>query len=1790
MVYHQTSLQALLFTLVHQGPSKSTSQAQCAGYTIKRHFRHLCLHQYIKVHQSQQVRHQSQQVRHSVQGIPSNVTSGTCVYISTSRSIKVNKSGIVAGYTIKRHFRHLCLHQYIKVHQSQKVRHSVQGIPSNVTSGTCVYISTSRSIKVNKSGIVCRVYHQTSLQALVFTLVHRGPSKSTSQAQCAGYTIKRHFRHLCLHQYIKVHQSQQVRHSVQGIPSNVTSGTSVYISTSRSINKSGIVCRVYHQTSLQVFTLVHQGPSKSTSQAQCAGYTIKRHFRYLCLHQYIKVHQSQQVRHSVQGIPSNVTSGTCVYISTSKSIKVNKSGIVCRVYHQTSLQALVFTLVHQGPSKSTSQAQCAGYTIKRHFRHLFTLVHRGPSKSTSQAQCAGYTMKRHFRHLCLHQYIKVHQSQQVRHSVQGIPSNVISCTCVYISTSRSIKVNKSGIVCRVYHQTSLQALVFTLVHQGPSKSTSQAQCAGYTIKRHFRHLCLHQYIKVHQSQQVRHSVQGIPSNVTSGTFVYISTSKSIKVNKSGIVCRVYHQTSLQALVFTLVHQGPSKSTSQAQSAGYTKRHFRHLCLHQYIKVHQSQQVRHSVQGIPSNVISGTCVYISTSRSIKVNKSGIVCKVYHQTSLQALVFTLVHQSPSKSTSQAQCAGHTIKRHFRHLCLHQYIKVHQSQQVRHSLQGYTIKRHFRHLCLHQYIKVHQSQKVRHSVQGIPSNVTSGTCIYISTSRSIKVKKSGIMCRVYHQTSLQALLFTLVHRGPSKSTSQAQCAGYTIKRHFRHLCLYQYIEIHQSQQVRHSVQDIPSNVTSGTSVYISTSRSIKVNKSGIVYRLYHQTSLQALVFTLVYQGPSKSTSQAQCEWYTIKRHFRHFCLHQYIKVHQSQQVRHSVQAIPSNVTSGTCVYISTSRSIKVNKSGVVCRVYHQTSLQALLFTISTSRSIKVNQSGIVCRVCHQTSLQALVFTLVHQGSKYIRHSVQSIPSNVTSGTCVYISQGPSVKKSGIVCRVYHQTSLQALLFSLVHQVPSKSTSQAQCAGYTIKRHFRHFCLHQYIKVHQSQQVRHSVKGIPSNVTSGTCVYISTSRSIKVNKSGIVCRVYHQTSLQALVFTLVHQSPSKSTSQAQCAGYTIKRHFRHLCLHQYIKVHQSQQVRHSVKGIPSNVTSGTCVYISTSRSIKVKKVRHSVQGIPSNVTSGTCVYISTSRSIKVKKSGIVCKVYHQTSLQALVFTLVHQGPSKSTSQAQCAGYTIKRHFRHFCLHQYIKVHQSQQVRHSVQGIPSNVTSGTCVYISTSRSIKGNKSGIVCRVYHQTSLQALLFTLVHQGPSKSTSQAQCTGYIIKRHFRHLCLHQYIKVHQSQQVRHSVNGIPSNVTSGTCVYISTSRSIKVNKSGIVCRVYHQTSLQALLFTLVHQGPSKSTSQAQCVGYTIKRHFRHLCLHQYIKVHQSQQVRHSVNGIPSNVTSGTSVYISTSRSIKVNKSGIVCRLYHQTSLQALVFTLVHQGPSKSTSQAQCAGYTIKRHFRHFCLHQYFKVHQSQQVRQSVEGMPSNVTSGTSVYISTSRSIKVKKSGIVCRVYHQTSLQALVFTLVHQGPSKSTSQAQCAEYTIKRHFRHLCLHQYFKVHQSQEVRHSVQGIPSNVTSGTSVFISTSRSIKVNKSGIVCRVYHQTSLQALLFTLVHQGPSKSTSQAQCKGYTIKRHFRHFCLHQYIKVHQSQKVRHSVQGIPSNVISGTCVYISTSRSIKVNKSGIVCRVYHQTSLQALVFTLVHQSPSKSTSQAQCAGYTIKRHFRHLC
>jgi hypothetical protein len=153
--------------------------------------------------------------------------------------------------------------------------------------------------------------------------------------------------------------------------------------------------------------------------------------------------------------------------------------------------------------------------------------------------------------------------------------------------------------------------------------------------------------------------------------------------------------------------------------------------------------------------------------------------------------------------------------------------------------------------------------------------------------------------------------------------------------------------------------------------------------------------------------------------------------------------------------------------------------------------------------------------------------------------------------------------------------------------------------------------------------------------------------------------------------------------------------------------------------------------------------------------------------------------------------------------------------------------------------------------------------------------------------------------------------------------------------------------------------------------------------------------------------------------------------------------------------------------------------------------------------------------------------------------------------------------------------------------NVTSGTSVYISTSRSIKVNKSGIVCRVYHQTSLQALLFTLVHQGPSKypvhyawlvdfhgpwctnvnTSAWSDAWWYTLH------TMPDLLTLMDLDVL--SVQGIPSNVTSGTCVYICTSRSIKVNKSGIVCRVYHQTSLQALVFTLVHQSPSKSTSQA---------------
>jgi hypothetical protein len=122
----------------------------------------------------------------------------------------------------------------------------------------------------------------------------------------------------------------------------------------------------------------------------------------------------------------------------------------------------------------------------------------------------------------------------------------------------------------------------------------------------------------------------------------------------------------------------------------------------------------------------------------------------------------------------------------------------------------------------------------------------------------------------------------------------------------------------------------------------------------------------------------------------------------------------------------------------------------------------------------------------------------------------------------------------------------------------------------------------------------------------------------------------------------------------------------------------------------------------------------------------------------------------------------------------------------------------------------------------------------------------------------------------------------------SNVTSGTCVYISTSKSIKVNKSGIVCRVFHQTSLQALVFTLVHRGPS--AHYAWLVDFDGFR-----CTN-VNRSAWSDVWWYTPHTMPDFLT------------LMVNKSGIVCRVFHQTSLQALVFTLVHRGPSKSTSQA------------------------------------------------------------------------------------------------------------------------------------------------------------------------------------------------------------------------------------------------------------------------------------------
>jgi hypothetical protein len=120
--------------------------------------------------------------------------------------------------------------------------------------------------------------------------------------------------------------------------------------------------------------------------------------------------------------------------------------------------------------------------------------------------------------------------------------------------------------------------------------------------------------------------------------------------------------------------------------------------------------------------------------------------------------------------------------------------------------------------------------------------------------------------------------------------------------------------------------------------------------------------------------------------------------------------------------------------------------------------------------------------------------------------------------------------------------------------------------------------------------------------------------------------------------------------------------------------------------------------------------------------------------------------------------------------------------------------------------------------------------------------------------------------------------------MPSNVTSGACVYISTSRSIKVNKSGIVCRVYHQTLLQALLFTLVLRGPCLMVYPAH---YAWLVDFDRLWCTNVNTSAWSDVWWYTLHTMPDLLT--------------------LMGVCHQTSLQALVFTLVHQGPSKSTSQ-------------------------------------------------------------------------------------------------------------------------------------------------------------------------------------------------------------------------------------------------------------------------------------------
>jgi hypothetical protein len=169
---------------------------------------------------------------------------------------------------------------------------------------------------------------------------------------------------------------------------------------------------------------------------------------------------------------------------------------VCRVYHQTSLQALVFT-----------KQKCLKWRLMVCSAHYAWLVDFDGPWCTNVNTSAWSDVWWHTLHtmpdlltLMDLDVLMFHQSQQVRHSVQGIPSNVTSGTSVYISTSQVPEVTFDGIPCTLCLTCWLWWISMYSCKQKCLKWRLMVYSAhydwlfdfaGYAIKRHFRHLCLH---------------------------------------------------------------------------------------------------------------------------------------------------------------------------------------------------------------------------------------------------------------------------------------------------------------------------------------------------------------------------------------------------------------------------------------------------------------------------------------------------------------------------------------------------------------------------------------------------------------------------------------------------------------------------------------------------------------------------------------------------------------------------------------------------------------------------------------------------------------------------------------------------------------------------------------------------------------------------------------------------------------------------------------------------------------------------------------------------------------------------------------------------------------------------------------------------------------------------------------------------------------------------------------------------------------------------------------------------